>query len=73
MVLLTGVIVLDLIIIGRAAMRMRFERALRAHLLRVSDPRPGTQVVTGFRWLPPLDSDAPERRRSRPGEGGRHG
>jgi hypothetical protein len=67
-VVLVSVAVVDAVVISRAVVRIRLERALRAHPLWVNDPRVGTHGRTGFRWLAQSDGDARAGRHSGTGE-----
>jgi hypothetical protein len=53
---LVGVMVLDIVVIRRAALRIRVERALKADPLSFHDPRPRPARRERLRWLEPSDA-----------------
>ena len=67
-VVFVSVAVLDAVVISRAVVRSRLDRALRAHPLWVNAPRAETHGPTGFRWLGQSDGDTPAGRHSGSGE-----
>jgi hypothetical protein len=80
-ILVAGLVVLDIVIIGRAVLRMRSMRALRTVPVWTRDPVPERPVRsstamptwTRFRWMEPLDRGATTSGRVRERGGERHG
>jgi hypothetical protein len=68
---LVGVIVLDIVVIRRAVLRIRFERGLKPDPLSFHDPGPRPARRDRLRWLEPADAAHDPGSRAREHE--RHG